>query len=236
MLENPLDRTTANRLLSHLSPEDFGLLEPHLEAVDLPLRRSLEAHNKPIDHIYFIESGFASVVANGVGDRSIEVGLIGREGMSGLAVVFATDRTPLETYMQIAGSGQRVGASELREAMEQSASLRHSFLRYGHAFVIQTAHTAMANGRWKIEERLGRWLLMAHDRIDGDELVLTHEFLGLMLGVRRPGVTVALNLLEQHGLIRSTRGVISILDREGLKQSANGSYGTPEAEFQRLFG
>ena len=138
--------------------------------------------------------------------------------------------------MQHRGSGQRIAASTLREAIEQSASLRHMLLRYGHAFLVQTAHTAMANGRSKIEERLARWLLMAHDRIERDELTLTHEFLAVMLGVRRPGVTVALNLLEKSGLIRTERGIIFITDRQGLEEHSNGAYATQEAEFQRLFG
>src|SRR5436305_4043506 len=112
----------------------------------------------------------------------------------------AGERAPHETYMQLGGNGQRVAAAELRQAMAQSASLQRAFLHYAHAFFVQTARTAMANGRSKIEERLARWLLMAHDRTDGDELALTHEFLATMLGVRRPGVTVALNLLEGSGL------------------------------------
>jgi CRP-like cAMP-binding protein len=204
--------------------------------VDLPLRHRLEARNQTIDHGYFIESGVASVVANGSGERGIEVGLIGREGMTGLAIVMAGERAPHETYMQLGGKGQRVAAAELRQAMAQSASLQRAFLHYAHAFFVQTARTAMANGRSKIEERLARWLLMAHDRTDGDELALTHEFLATMLGVRRPGVTVALNLLEGSGLIRASRGVISIVDREGLEAHSGGAYGAPEAEFQHLFG
>ena len=123
-----------------------------------------------------------------------------------------------------------------RRAFGQSASLHRAFLHYAHGFFVQTARTAMANGRSKIEERLARWLLMAHDRTDGDELALTHEFLATMLGVRRPGVTVALNLLEGGGFIRANRGVIFIVDREGLVAHSNGAYGAPEAEFQHLFG
>lgn len=229
-------QSTSNCILSRLSPADFGLLEPHLEMVDLPLRKKLEAGNKRIDQIYFIESGFASVVANGSGHRSIEVGLIGREGMTGLTVIMGTDRTPNETFIQLAGRGQRITAAKLRDGLQQSATLHRSLLHYGHAFVIQTTHTAMANGRSKIEERLARWLLMAHDRVDGSELALTHEFLSVMLGVRRPGVTVALNLLERAGFIEAHRGVISIIDRKGLERSSNGAYGAPEAEFRRLFG
>jgi CRP-like cAMP-binding protein len=209
---------------------------PHLEAVDLPLRRQLETRNKPIEHVYFIEQGFASVVADGPGQRSIEVGIIGREGMTGLAVLMGTDRTPHDTYMQSSGSGHRIAAERLRRAIEQSPALHTSMLRCAHAFNVQTAQTAVANGRHKIEERLARWLLMAQDRGDGDELRITHEFLGLMLAVRRPGVTIALNLLEARGLIQAKRGVILIVDRKGLVQSSNGAYGVPEAEFRRLFG
>jgi CRP-like cAMP-binding protein len=236
MSDNPQTLTSSNRILSRLSSDDMGLLAPHLTPIELPVRFQLERRNRLIDYVYFLESGLASVVVNGSGDRSVEVGLIGREGMSGLAVMMATDRTPHETFMQLPGAGQRINAASLREAMEQSAGLHHTLLRYGHAFFVQTAHTAMANGRSKIEERLARWLLMAHDRVDGDEIKLTHEFLALMLGVRRPGVTVALNLLEKSALIRAERGVITVLDRQGLEETSNGAYAAPEAEFQRLFG
>ena len=228
--------TPANRLLARLSASDFALLERHLTPVDLPLRTRLEVPGKPIDYVYFPESGFASVVADGRSRRGIEVGLIGREGMTGLAIVMGSDRTLHETYMQSAGQGQRISAGKFRKALEQSGSLHQTFLLYGHAFVMQATYTAMANGRSKIEERLARWLLMAQDRINADRLTLTHEFLSLMLGVRRPGVTVAIKTLQNAGLVAANRGVITILDRKGLEQISNGAYGPPEAEFQRLLG
>jgi CRP-like cAMP-binding protein len=228
--------SSSNRILSRLSAADFAVLEPHLSAVNLPVRKQLEARGRPIAHVYFPESGFASIVANGKGQRSIEVGLVGREGMTGLAVVMGTDRSAHETFIQCAGNGWRISSPQLRKAIKESATLHQAFLLYAHAFMMQTGYTAMANGRSKIEDRLARWLLMAHDRIDGDELPLTHEFLSLMLGVRRPGVTVALNLLEKVGLISANRGAITILDREGLLEHSNGAYGAPEKEFSRLFG
>jgi CRP-like cAMP-binding protein len=234
MPDKPHRPASSNRILSRLSREDFALLAPHLEATDLPFRECLEIRSKPIDHVYFIESGLASVVANAGSDQGMEVGLIGREGMTGLAVVMATDRTPHETFMQLEGGGRRIRAEDLRQAMARSATLHRSFLRYGHAFTLQIARTAIANGRSKIEERLARWLLMAHDRIDGDDLALTHEFLAQMLGVRRPGVTIALHELETHGLIRTSRGFISIVDRKGLEASSNGAYKPPEAESPQL--
>jgi CRP-like cAMP-binding protein len=226
---------STNRLLARLSPEESDVLWPHLEAVDLPVRQQLEARNKPIESVYFVEHGFASVVANGTG-RSIEVGLIGREGMSGLSIIMGSDRSPHETFMQVGGDGQRISSGKLRQVVEEYPTLHRHFLRYGHAFMIQTAQTALANGRSKVEERLARWLLMANDRLDGDQVPLTHEFLSTMLGVRRPGVTLALNVLEKQGLIQARRGSIVIFDRPRLRKLSNGAYGAAEAEFNRLFG
>ncbi len=234
MTETSLD-ANHNRLLSHLSADDFALLEPDLKRVALPLRKRLEIPRRSIDQIYFLNSGFASVVADRGANR-VEVGIIGREGMTGLAVVMGTDRTPNETFMQNAGEGSRIAAGSLRKAMKRSRSLQHCLQLYAHTFVIQVTGTARANARSKLEERLARWILMADDRLETDELVITHEFLSIMLGVRRAGVTVALNLLERAALIQNHRGVITIIDRKGLKRAANGAYGVPEAEFDRLFG
>jgi CRP-like cAMP-binding protein len=213
-----------NLVLSRLSNADFKLLEPHLEPADLPLRKVLERSGKPIKAVYFPDTGFASVVANGNTKRPIEVGIIGREGMTGLPVVLGGDRNDHETYMQAAGSGQCIGTSHLRQAIDKSTSLHRSMLRYAHAFLNQATRTAVANGRSKIEERLARWLLMAADRLDNGELPLTHEFLAMMLGVRRPGVTVAIQELERDGLISRRRGRIVIVDRRALKKRSNGTY------------
>ena len=226
----------SNRILSRLAPDDLTLIAAHLVRIDLPLRKQLEIRSRPIEHVYFPESGFASVVADGASNRGIEVGLIGREGMTGLAVIMGTDRTPHQTFMQHAGAGLRIAVGDLRTVLKQNDRIRSHFLLYGHAFIVQTTYTAMANGRSKIEERLARWLLMAHDRLDSDEVKLTHEFLSQMLGVRRAGVTLALNLLERAGLIRTSRGNINIVDRGGLEELSNGAYGKPEAEFNRLLG
>ena len=224
MPESASRNKTSNRILSRLSREDFDLLGPHLEAIDLPVRKSLEARKKRIDQVYFLEAGFASVVANGGGKPGIEVGIIGREGMTGLAVVLGADRASHETYIQVAGNALRISAANLREAIENSRSLHQHMLQYAHAFLLQTTTTALANGRSKAEERLARWLLMANDRIDGKEVALTHEFLGLMLGTHRPGVTIALQALAREGLIDTRRRRITILDRKKLEKRANGAY------------
>src|SRR3979490_2738590 len=207
---------SSNRILSRLSRQDFALLERHFEAVDLPVRKPLEARRKRIDQVYFIESGFASVVANGTSKPSIEVGIIGREGMTGLAIVLGCDRAQPATYTQAAGKGMRISAAGLREADERSNTLHRAMLRFAHSFLAQTTTTALANGRSKTEETLARWLLMADHRLHGDELNLTREFLGLMLGTHRPGVTIALQALENAGLITTRRSHVSIVDRKAL--------------------
>jgi CRP-like cAMP-binding protein len=202
------------------------LLEPHLVAVDLPVRKQLQARNSRVEQVYFLTSGIASVVANG--ENAIEVGMIGREGMTGVSLLLGdTDRIPHETYMQVAGAGQRLPARRLREAIAESATLHQVLLSYVHIFLTQTTQTALANGRSNIEQRLARWLLMAHDRIDGDEIALTHEFLAVMLGARRSGVTIAVEELERKGFIAHRRSLITIIDRDALEHSSNGTYTAP---------
>ncbi|HKB96919.1 MAG TPA: Crp/Fnr family transcriptional regulator [Rhizomicrobium sp.] len=225
-----------NLLLAALAPPDFALLQPDLETMDLPVRRQLELRNRPIEFVYFLHSGLASMVVSAGANHNIEVGIVGSEGMTGLAILLESERPWCETFIQTAGTAWRLPAESLRAAMAQSHPLRRVLLRYANFLVSQMAYTALANGRYKIEERLARWLLMADDRADGNAIHLTHEFLALMLGARRAGVTNALSEFQRRGVLRVKRGVIGILDRGGLEEAANGSYGVPEAEYQRLFG
>ena len=217
-----------NRVLSRLSRADLALLQPHLGPLDLPLLKTLETRSSRIDTVYFIDRGFASVVADAQGKREIEVGIIGREGMTGLAVVLGQDHAQHASYIQMAGVGHGISAARLRQAMAQSASLHQTLLHCAHAFLTQTSETAVANGRSKTKERLARWLLMAHDRSDGRELPLTHTLLAIMLGVQRPAVSVAVEALERQGLLRAGRRVITILDRKGLVAASNGAYERPD--------
>ena len=212
-----------NLILKGLSAVDLALLKPDLEPVELPVRQVLETPNKPIKHNYFIEYGLASIVAANKNKR-LEVGLIGCEGVTGLPIILGNDRSPNETFMQVPGHGIRIAADKLRKAIAQSRSLERALLNFAHDFMNQTANTALSNGTATLEERLARWLLMANDRLRGDEVPLTHEFLSLMLGVRRAGVTVALHYLEQRALIRMSRKQIVITDRKGLQAAANGCY------------
>jgi CRP-like cAMP-binding protein len=225
--ENP-----SNHLLQRLSRKDRKLLGP-LEAVDLVLHAPLETTDRTVESIDFIEAGFVSVVADGTSKDPIEIGLIGNEGMSGLAVVLGDTQSPFDTYVQGHGTALRVGAAALRQAMAESPALRAVLLRYARTFVTQIASTAAANGRSNIEERLARWLLMVEDRM-GRSFPITHEFLSIMLAVQRPGVTLALQSLATSRLIAATRGNIEIIDRQGLIAATHGAYGLAEREYLRL--
>ncbi len=231
-----LSRNFRNALLAGLTEAQLGHLAPELEPVELPLRMMLQAPGEPIEHLYFPGSGLGSLIAVGPDGGRIEAGLFGREGMSGLAVVLGDDRSPHEVVIQVSGAGHRIETDALREAMAAEPAIRERFLRFSQAFAVQVAHTALANGRHTIQARLARWLLMCHDRVSGDSMELTHEFLGLMLGVRRAGVTVTVHDLEGRGVIKATRGRIRLLDRGGLEALAHGIYGVPEAEYERLMG
>ena len=224
----------SNQLLGSLPPEKLDGLASQMERVPLAFRQVLHEPNKPIGFAYFIEQGMASVIAHPGTAHAIEVGIIGREGMVGLPLVLGSDTSPFEVFIQLAGSGLRVSAAALREAMAEHEELRTGLLAYAQSFLLQTSGTAYANGRHSIEERLARWLLMCHDRVDGDVVPVTHEFLALMLGIRRAGVTTAVNVLEGAKIVRGNRGRIEILDREELKANAGDSYGAPEAEYERL--
>lgn len=230
-----LQGQTANRLLASLSTDDFGRIKKCAAFVELPVRRQLEIRNRPSDYIYFFESGLSSMVVS-AGTQTIEVGIVGFEGMTGLSTIHETNQASHETFMQAGGVGWRVPCEELALALSSSATLRTTLQHFAHTLMTQMAFTALANGRYRVEERLARWLLMARDRSSSDTMLLTHEFLAVMLGVRRPGVTTALSALVQRKLIDTTRGAITILDRAGLVETTNGCYGGPEREYERLFG
>jgi CRP-like cAMP-binding protein len=235
MNDAALSRTSLrNHLFAKMRPEDWELIAPHLESVSLKERQVVEVPGKPITHVYFIEMGVVSIVAVNAEDHRIEVGVIGNEGMTGVPLIMGDTKAQHSGYMQIAGSGYRMPAPAFTEALRTSATLTALMLKSAQAFMIQTAHTALANGRAKLEERLARWLLMAHDRMDTDAVPLTHEFLAVMLGVRRAGVTVALHSFEQRGFITMRRGQLTLINRPGIEQVAGSFYGMPEAELKRL--
>lgn len=225
-----------NRLLSSLADPDAEAIGRLLEPVTLSMKEVIERPNEPLEHAYFPESGIASVIATDGGKRRMETGPFGREGMSGVPIILANDRSPQETIVQVPGTAHRIRADDLRRLLVERPTIRDLFARYVQAFAIQTAQTGLAAALAVVELRLVRWILMLHDRVDGDEMAITHEFMALMLAVRRPGVTVALHELEGRGLIRSTRGRLIVRDRAKLEKICGTFYGVPEAEYARLIG
>lgn len=225
-----------NCLLRMMPDDGYARLAPHLEVVDLGLRQQLVEPMQRMAHVWFIEDSVASIVATSAGGRQSEVGLVGRDGVVDVAAINGTDVTPLECFVQIQGRAQRLPMAEMRDAIADSAALRAFFSNYAQSFLTQVAHTALANATHTIDSRLARWLLMSQDRLGGDVIQMTHEFLSIMLGVRRAGVTIAVQDLERDGLIRARRGSVTVRDRAGLMALASDAYGTPESEYARLLG
>jgi CRP-like cAMP-binding protein len=225
-----------NRLLAHLKPEDMQRLAPDLERVKLAYKQSLYRAHEPIELVYFIETGVASLVNTMANGAASEVGTIGNEGMVGLPVLLGDSEAPTSVYMQVPGAGLRMRASSFRRALEHSEALRAVLLRYAHVLFNQVAQSAACAHFHALEQRCCRWLLMTHDRMASDEFLLTHEFLAMMLGVRRAGVTQAAGTLQRAGLIQYRHGRIAILDREALEQRSCECYAVTKEEFDRLLG
>jgi CRP-like cAMP-binding protein len=225
-----------NRLLATLPPADFRRLSASLTPVTLSLRQFLLEADEPIGAAYFIETGMVSYLHYLEGGDALEVGLIGSEGMVGVPLILGVDISSLGGMVQMEGTALRIGPTALRQAFNESETLRNRLLRYMQALHIQVSQTAVCNKHHTLEERLTRWLLMAHDRAGEDQFPMTHEFMSLMLGVRRAGVSVTANLLKQAGLIRYRSGSITILDRPGLEDAACECYGNVQRQFEQLLG
>ena len=235
----PCNETTSpplNRLLGLLTPKDRERLRPHLHLVPLRYRQSLYRARKPIEFVYFIESGVGSLVNTMANGDAAEVGTIGNEGVVGLPILLGDDRAPTNVYVQVPGTGLRMEASLFEKELARSASMRTVMLHYAHAFFNQVAQSAACNQFHSIEQRCCRWLLMTHNRMQSDEFLLTQEFLAMMLGVQRTGVSTAAAALQRAGLIRYKRGNVTIIDRAGLIRRSCECYGISKKEFDRLLG
>jgi CRP-like cAMP-binding protein len=224
-----------NRLLAALPPDSLARLRPKLTKVELPLRQILHRPEVPIGTVYFPETGWSSMLAYMEDGDAAEVGLIGFEGIVGLPVVLGDEFDDVEAMVQCPGQAFSMSAAALRQAMAEDPVLRDLLLRYALVHHGQVARTAACNGRHQTEQRLARWLLMAHDRADGDEFPMTHEFLAMMLGLRRAGVTVAAGILQKAHFIRYERGRIEVTDRPGLESVACECYGISRRATDRLF-
>lgn len=237
MISGSIDLThTPNILLDGLSVADKAAIRPFLRRFRLDVRTTIEGRNMPVEKAHFLESGLVSVVARTTQDRQVEVGIIGREGMTGLPLLLGSLQSPNFSIVQIAGTSLGIDRQKLADLMEARPGLHHRLDLFVQSFLVQMSQTTLANSKANINRRLARWLLMVRDRADDDRIPLTHEFISVMLGVRRAAVTVALHHLESDHFIRASRGVIVIRDREALRAFANGIYGVAEAEYERLLG
>lgn len=223
-----------NRLLACLSPGEIERIAPHLSPVDLKLHRTLHSSGKIIDTVYFIEEGLASVVVTMKDGATVEVGMVGREGFVGMPAVLSSGRSPNHVFMQIPGHGFSIKAKVFREQSGESKELRSCLQKAVQGFLVQTAQTAACNRIHELEERLARWLLMCHDRIQSEQLPMTHEFLAMMLGTRRSSVSVAAGMLHKAGLIEYSRGHVTIKSRAHLLNAACECYQVVHNEYVDL--
>jgi CRP-like cAMP-binding protein len=226
----------ANRLLDLLPAKDYQSLHPHLERVPLTYKQSLYKALKPAAFVYFIEAGVGSLVNTMANGDASEVGTVGNEGVVGLPLLLGDERAPTSLYIQVPGVGLRMKAALFKQELARSASMRVVMLHYAHAFFNQVAQSAACNQFHTLQQRCCRWMLMTHDRMHADEFLLTQEFLAMMLGVQRTGVSVAASALQRAGLIRYVRGNVSVLDRRGLEKRSCECYGVSKKEFDRLLG
>ncbi len=227
---------SGNRLLARLSPQEYQHLLPLLREVSLDFKKVLNEPRSIIHHVHFPTHGVISAVTVMESGSSIEVATIGNEGMVGLTALFGGEESPNRMIVQVGGMAQRMAATDFQAETSRASPLRRVIARYQTAFHHQISQAVACNGLHTVQRRCCRWVLMTHDRVEGDEFPLTHEFLSHMLGVRRVSVTDVLKPLQDAGLIRYRRGKISVLDRQGLEASACECYKSVREEFDRLLG
>jgi CRP-like cAMP-binding protein len=223
-----------NRILASLPRAEISRLAPHLSPVDLPSGKTLLDPGQEITYAYFLETGMASVVVAMSDGNMVETGVTGNDGLVGFAVLLGTKTMPTRTFMQIPGNGFKIKAQHLMDEFERVGTLHKKINRYFQGHLVQTGQTAACNRLHDISERLARWLLMCHDRMEADSFTITHEFLGHMLGTPRSTVTLAAGILNRAGLISYSRGKIAIRDRKGMEKAACECYQTIRNEFDRL--
>ncbi len=225
-----------NRLLTLLPPAEFDRLAPSLTQVAIHQHDVLQAQGGSLSFVWFPDTAIASWLAPDGEGGLIEVATIGVEGMVGLSLFLDHRTTFGQLICQVSGSGWRMPAADFREESQRPGPFRDMLSRYTQAVMAQMAQTAVCNRVHEVSERCARWLLLTHDRVEGDQFTLTHEFLASMLGVRRASVTVAAGTLAQAGLIRYRRGHVEILDRAGLEDEACPCYLIVRSMFERMIG
>ena len=223
-----------NQLLAELPAEEIERLMPSLESVPLLTGMPIYEPNRRITHVYFPISGIVSMTSD-MREGTVEVGTVGREGMTGLPLVLRANTMPTRAFVQVPGHSYRMGDEDLFAAMSDSPRFGRLLMRYALALFDQAAQHAACNRLHALEERCARWLLMTHDRVDGDVLPLKQQFLAEMLGVHRPAVTLAAGALQKAGVIRYTRGKVTVLDRPALERASCECYEIITRRTEQLF-
>ncbi len=212
-MAHQLQKNVRNRILAALPPEEFALIIGKIHRVELSLGESLHRAGEPIEDVYFVESGFISVLTMLSDGAPLEIGLIGAEGCAGVSVILGAKNSYSETMCQTSGGAYRIGVTALKEVVAHAPHLRDLLLRYAHVFHVQVAQTAACNAHHELGQRLARWLLAAHDRSGVPQLSLTQDLIAVMLGVRRSTVSIAASTLQKAGVIRYQHGRITILNQ-----------------------
>ncbi len=233
-MQNEPRSPNKNHILAHLPAEDYDRIQSHLEPVELRHGQVLHEAGGIMEYVYFAHNAMISLISHTAAGESVEVGIVGFEGMAGISAVLGVDRSPHEATVQIPNGGMRMRVRPLREEFKRSGALHDLLLRYTQGLLLQTSQAAACNRLHSLSERLARWLLMSYDRCACDDLPFTQEFLSLMLGVRRAGVTEAAVVLQTEGYIHYRRGHIQIIDKEGLKDYTCDCYEIVKAEFDQL--
>ena len=218
-------RQIKNVILLSLPDDEFSLLRPHLEFVELPHHTIMHEPGEKIEHGYFLNEGMTSLVVLVSDGRSVEVGIVGREGVVGTPLAVGLQRGPYRAIMQIPGTGVRIRAGVLEDILLAAPTLQMALSRYALMQGLQVAQIAACNRLHEIEQRLARWLLMCQDRVDSQFLPLTQDFMAQMLGTGRPTVSLAAGILQRAGLIQNSRGTVKILNRKSLEGAACECYG-----------
>lgn len=220
-----------NRILSALPSDEFQRIAPHLIETPLTFKQSLSGPDEPIKQVCFPDVGVCSLMSVMKTGATAEVGTVGNEGMTGLALFYGDTTEPSESVVQVPGAGRTMPAHVFQAEMTRRGTLYTLVSHYAHAFLVQLMQSAACNALHGVEERTCKWLLMTHDRVEGDEFKLTHEFLGLMLGVRRSSVTLVAHQLQRAGMINYRLGVVTVLDRKGLEETSCECYAVVRAYF-----
>ena len=230
------DGPRLNHLLAALPAEEMARLKPHLEEIEMPTRMALYDADRPIENVYFVHHGVASMMAPMQNGLAVEIATVGPEGIVGIPILLGADRIAHRAFIQVPGQGVRMEAAVFRRLTQRHPHFAQLLMRYALGLLNQIGQNAACNRAHSIEERCARWLLMTHDRVQARSFQLTQEFLAQMLGVRRPSVSIAAGMLAKAGFITYVRGEITVLDRHGMEAAACECYRIITDEFTRLVG